>query len=115
MVDGISDPLRLEKNIDDFYNARVVMLFIVIQAVFVLEGAVVSMFLAYLIGLHLYLHFKGITTYEYIMLKRNGNKVAPKDKRCDTNSALNNNVSFQIKDNKSLSRSDVDLRDSGRY
>lgn len=116
MIDGILDPSRLENNIEDFYSMRVVMFFIVIQAVLVLEGAIISMFLAYLIGLHLILHFKGLTTYEYIMLRRNSNRVMPKDKRCDTNSALNNNVSFQVKDNnKSLSRSDADLRDSSRY
>lgn len=109
------DPKGLEENIDDFYHMRVLLLFVVFQAIFVLEGAICSVLLGYLIGLHIFLYCKGLTTYEFIMLNRNKVRVLPKDKRCDTNSALNNNISFQVKDNKSVSRSDIDLRDSSRY
>jgi len=111
MVDGIMDPKALEENINDFYSMRVVLLFVVFQAIFVLEGSLCSVLLGYLIGLHVFLHFKGMTTYEFIMVNRNRTRVLPNDRRCDTNSALNNNASFQLRENKSVSRSDIGLRD----
>ena len=115
MAQGIADQETLNENIEELYGVKGFYYFIAVQALLVFEGGLCSCLLAYLLGLHAMLKFRGMTTYEYIVSKKRESKVMPKDKRCDTNSALNNNQSYNAKDlHRSLSRSDIDLRDTPR-
>ena len=115
MSQGIVNQEKLNENIEELYGVKGFYYFIAVQALLVFEGGICSCLLAYLIGLHVMLRFRGMTTYEYIISKKRESKVMPKDKRCDTNSALNNNQSYNAKDlHRSLSRSDIDLRDTPR-
>jgi hypothetical protein len=116
LVQGMNDQEKLNENIEEMYKVKGFYYFIAVEAIFIFEGTLFTILIGYLIGLHVLLKCKGLTTYEYIISRRSENKVIPKEKRCDTNSALNNNQSFNAKDlHRSLSRSDIDLRDSPRY
>lgn len=90
LVESFVSARVVRRQIEEYYRKDVFLLFQTIQAFLALEGVVFSCLLGYLIGLHLYLRFKGITTYEYILRKRADTKIIPKEKRFDTSTALNN-------------------------
>ncbi|OMJ90104.1 hypothetical protein SteCoe_7592 [Stentor coeruleus] len=109
----------VRRQIEDYYSKDVFVLFQVIQAVMMLEGILFTFLLGYLVGLHLYLRFKGMTTYEYILSKRADTKIIYKEKRFDTttlnnNSYLNNHIKETQAHCHDLRKSNQRLKTSSR-
>lgn len=101
LVNSMISHGKVEENIRDFYSARVFPMVIAIESFITLEALVFSGLLAYLLCLHMHLYRKGITTYEFIISKRNKIQIAPRQKASDTMLNLNQShfekSSYEIK------------------
>ena len=78
IIQSIADPQRVKSNILRTYSENYFVLFAALECIISLEGLIFSGLLGYLIGLHIYLKYKGLTTYEYIISKRSDLQVIPK-------------------------------------
>jgi hypothetical protein len=84
---------EINQNISNFYSADGAFnALIAFQAILCFEGLIFSVLLGYLIALHIYLNKKGWTTYEYILQKQVGHRVAPRRNRSDTSLMHNNSI-----------------------
>jgi hypothetical protein len=83
IISAASDPLAVDRNIMEFYHLHILVFFIVIQSILAIEGLIFSALLGYLVGLHIFLTVKGMTTYEYILIKRSKQQVIPKGSMSD--------------------------------
>jgi hypothetical protein len=76
-------PKEVNRNIMEYYNFELLTLFVAVQGILAFEGLVFATLLGYLVGLHVFLAYKGMTTYEYIIRKRSKQQVIPKGSASD--------------------------------
>lgn len=100
---SVQNPNEIYRNIKEYYNLNFFTFFVSIQGILALEGAVFSVLLGYLIILHIYLSCKGITTYEFILRKRQENRIAPNSKS-EQNNEVNKSLGLNQANNLSVSQ-----------
>ena len=112
IIEYITDSNKTKKNISEMYNEEYFGFFIAIEFILTLEGLIFSILLGYLIGLHIYLNIKGITTYEYIQSKRSDIKITPKSKGLNVSTVINNAAPHLTEEKeRNASRRDIPLED----